>query len=78
VMAVAGVVLLLGGYVGSVGSICVAVNAEVLPIDSESPMWRAYVSPLGWYIEESGWPGADACGELMNWCTRLGDRIGGH
>jgi hypothetical protein len=77
VIAVAVVVLLPVGYVGSVATICILANADALPtVVHNSPLAHAYVAPVEWYME-SDWPGANACNTLIDWSITVGNRLAG-
>jgi hypothetical protein len=74
-LAVAGVVLLPGLYLGSVASLAYAVHAELLPAwVKTSPVTSAYVMPVSWYMNGTDLPGSDLCEAAMLWCCRAGDR----
>jgi hypothetical protein len=70
------VVLMVLGYLGSVATLCVAAGADVLPLGVfDSPLINAYVAPLEWYIDESGWPGSDAAAALIDQTIAAGIRV---
>lgn len=78
VMAMAVAVLLLNGYVASVGTLYMALGAGVLPQGvTETAAWRAYTTPSWGYIN-SGSPGSGDFRDLIEWCANTGDRMRGN
>jgi hypothetical protein len=73
-MAMAGVVLLVSGYVGSVASLFIANNAGWLPEAFPESVMIAYPTPLIWYAR-SELPGSTACLSLMQWAIETGNRL---
>jgi len=76
VIAVASVVLLLFGYLGSVVGTTFAANAELLPhsIRSAAPFFW-YIFPACWYAEFSEWPGSGTYKSCMEWSMESGQRM---
>ena len=75
VMALAGVVLVVGGYVGSVCTLIFLVRAKFVPgAVIESPLVRVYARPLDQY-RTSDWPGAEACDHLMGLAWQAGQHV---
>jgi hypothetical protein len=63
-MALAGVVVLPVGYFGSFLLIQIADGAGVMPAVSPSSPLALLYRPLGWYIDDSGLPGAKLIEEM--------------
>jgi len=76
-MAVAGVLLLPWGYMGSVATLIFLLNAGIVPLNgvTQRPV-EIYITPLWWYFD-SGWPGGKACHDLIAFSKKAGQRTQG-
>lgn len=76
VIAVASVVLLLLGYLGSIASLVFASNAGWVPNSVRgSPVFFWYGFPAFWYASQSDWPGCEACEKCLEWCMHAGQKM---
>ena len=76
VIAVASVVLLVFGYLGSVVGTTFAANAGLLPpsIRSAAPFFW-YIFPACWYAEFSEWPCSSTYKSCLQWSMETGQRM---
>jgi hypothetical protein len=78
VIAVASVVLLLFGYLGSVVSTTFASSAGWVPNSvrsSDAFFW--YIMPGCWYASLSGWPGSSAYKSWLEGSMQAGQSVRG-
>jgi len=76
VMAIVGVVLLPVCYIGSVGTLWMGINADLLPRGlTQSEMFNAYVGPAMRY-SNSDLPGSKVCECVIVWLADYGQALG--
>jgi hypothetical protein len=68
VMAVAGVVLLPVGYLGSLMMLAICITAGWIP---KWPVINAYAVPYEWYLQNS-MPGYQYAASAINWAAGIG------
>lgn len=72
-MGLAGCVLMLGVYVGSVATLILATQAGWIPkAVTESGAPRTYATPLIWYSANSDLPGSSPARTVVRWSVDMG------
>jgi hypothetical protein len=76
VLAGAGLLLLPVGYVGSVATLCFAMNAGVVSkAVANWPAVHAYTLPLAWYMADVDRPGSHTLHRLIDSANKAGRMV---
>jgi hypothetical protein len=71
-------VLLMAWYVVSIATLVFFESARMVPTAlMNSNATRVYLTPMGWYVEESDWPGSATCDDLLRSSHDAGRRMAG-